>query len=123
MVGGKHTVDALKDAGFSVRELRAGGFSASEFKGTFSVKALNAAGYKVEDLLSAGFDPRLVDAISGPSVAELKQNGFKAEELKLAGFDAEDLREGGFSANVLMVRAQRPMLRPPCSTLLARLSL
>ena len=102
VVAGKHTVDALKDTGFSVRELRAGGFSAAEFKGTFSVKALNSAGYKVEDLLSAGFDPRLVEAISGPSVAELKASGFRAEELKLAGFDAEGLREGGFSATVLM---------------------
>lgn len=99
--GGKTTVDALKDSGFSVRELRAGGFSAAEFKGSFSVKVLNAAGYKLDDLLTAGFDPRLVDAISGPSVSELRVNGFQASELKEAGYNAEELREGGFAADVL----------------------
>ena len=103
IIGGKQTVEALKTAGFSVKELRAGGFSAGEFKGSFSVKALRAVGYSEADLRTAGFDPRLVDAISDnyKSVKELKTAGFSSDELKMAGYDAKDLRDGGFSADVL----------------------
>ena len=80
ILGGKTTATALEAAGFTAKELRAGGFSAADLKDSFTAKTLRAVGYTEEDLRSAGLEAWLIEAVDGTSVGELRTTGFTAEQ-------------------------------------------
>jgi intracellular multiplication protein IcmE len=92
------SASALKDAGFTTKDLKAAGFTAAELKKAgFSAGDLKAAGFSPKEMKDAGFSAAELKA-AGVSAKDLKEAGFSAAELKAAGVSAKDLKEAGFSA-------------------------
>lgn len=100
------SADALKKAGFDVKQLADAGFSPQD---------LLAAGFSPQDLTNIGLNPAGVIAAGrtadcsvaslkaakamGVSAATIKQTlGCSAKQLRAAGYTAAELKDGGFTA-------------------------
>jgi intracellular multiplication protein IcmE len=84
---------ALKNDGYTARELRSGGCS---------FPALLALEYDLPSLKAAGYDLATFRA-GGFSWAEMKTAGFTARELRLAGCDWACAKAAGFDVSSLVV--------------------
>lgn len=92
-------LSALKNAGFSPKELKAAGFTAAELKNAgFSPSDLKTLGYTAKELKAAGFNAGQLKA-AGFTPEALRQAGFKAADLKKAGFNAKALKGAGYTAD------------------------
>ncbi|HHF0523698.1 TPA: type IVB secretion system protein DotG/IcmE [Legionella anisa] len=104
------SVEQLKAAGFTAKELRDAGFSAADLKRAgFTPEELRAAGFTARDLLNAGFTPDDL-AKAGYSAADIKaaENelppGITPDDVKKAGCDVDVLRKerlAGVSATLI----------------------
>ncbi|WP_131774847.1 type IVB secretion system protein DotG/IcmE [Legionella anisa] len=104
------SVEQLKAAGFTAKELRDAGFSAADLKRAgFTPEELRAAGFTARDLLNAGFTPDDL-AKAGYSAADIKaaENelppGITPDDVKKSGCDVDVLRKerlAGVSATLI----------------------
>ena len=107
---GVYTIKDIKDNGFSLEELRAGGYPEHAVRAVDgrSTQQLRGAGYTAKVLRKIGFP--LYELAEGKYTAtELKHAKYEGDELKQVGFLAKDLKEAGFKAKQL--RAARYTLR------------
>src|SRR3990167_6174260 len=91
----------LKDAGYSIGDLKGVGLSATQLRACgFTLQELVHAGFSAADLRNAGFSAQDLKN-AGFTAGELKSAGFSATDLKAAGFSAADLKNAGFTAGEL----------------------
>lgn len=78
---------AIKEAGYTAKELYRAGFTFSEFLlAECSAKQMKEAGFTAHNMRTAGF-----------SMQQLQDAGFTAKQLKDAGFTGKEMRDAGFS--------------------------
>ena len=98
------SIKQLRDGGFRASELREYGYSVANLRvpGGYSVDELLEGGFRAYECKQSGVSARRLRK-AGYSAAELKEAWFSASQLKAAGYSAEALKSAGFSAADLAV--------------------
>lgn len=103
------SADALRKAGFGIKDLAEAGFNEDELKAAgFSpdeINALKAYTSNAEKIGPAGCDPTKLRSLrdQGITAKEIRdQNNCTLEDLKRAGFDPKALADAGFSPQELL---------------------
>ena len=96
------TAEALKDAGFSDKDLANAGFTPAQIKeaGLLSDSAIRAAGCdptQLHALFEQGVSALRIHQLNGCNASALKAAGFSAKDLLGAGFTPQDLLAAGFT--------------------------
>ena len=102
----KYSVKELKDAGFTVRDLKKEGFKLKDYYDVFDLKELNEGGYSLRDFKNENYDLSELQEAFSASVKDFKDAGFylwdiidafrtKTKKLKEAGYTAEKLYSNG----------------------------
>ena len=102
----KYSVKELKDAGFTVRDLKKEGFKLKDYYDVFDLKELNEGGYSLRDFKNENYDLSELQEAFSASVKDFKDAGFylwdiidafrtKTKKLKEAGYTAAQLNRSG----------------------------
>ena len=107
------SLDALKKAGFSAKDLASAGFSPQQLLNAgFTPEEVRAAQSVAKDTIkAAGCDPQKLHTLmmQGVSASEISTlNGCSADALKKAGFDAAELTAAGFTPAQLLAAGFSP---------------
>jgi len=86
---------------YEVAELREYGFVVADLRGVYTIKDMRDQGFDLDELRAGGMPEHAVLAVDGRSVRELRKGQYKAEVLRRIGFPLPELVEGGYTASEL----------------------
>jgi ribosomal protein L13E len=97
-----HSVTELKKLGhYEVDELREYGYIVADLRTIYTVKDIKDGGFSLDELRAGGMPEHAVMAVSGRPTKELRRLRYSAKVLKKIGFLLYELVEGEFTATEL----------------------
>ena len=96
------SVQKLKDQGkYEAAELKEYGYVVVDLRGIYTVKDMKDQGFSLEELSAGGVPEHAVRAVDGRTTKQLRKAGYPAKILRKVGFSLEDIVDGKYTATEL----------------------